>query len=170
MTEQIAKNILSYACESGSPETHIEEHYLKHKEEGKYYWEYMLKMSNEMTYSTRNSHLKDRLKNYCATRLQGVSNKEELEKQIQQKDSDIIELTRANLKLQNEYLPHAIKQTSSWKRYYWVGIIATAIGTLGGASLGLIPSKNQEQPQVQDVLLIHDTIYLTKYDTIYISK
>ena len=170
MDKNITKNIIAYASNEGNPETYIQEQFLKHQSYGKSFWEQVLEESEKHTYSTSNSHLKDRLKNYCATRLQDVSHEEELKNRVQQKDIEIADLTRSNLKLQNDYLPHAIQKESKWKTYYWIGIIASIGGTLLGVWLGNSLSDNQKQSQIQGAILIHDTVYSIKYDTLILLK
>ncbi len=170
MTEKFYKDIISYACADKHPTTYIENKYKDHKDIGIIFWNNLLNSSINATYSTSGEKHKSEIEEYCKERYEVEKEKELTNKLMQKKDEEISDLTKSNIKLQNEYLPHAIEQTSSWKKYYWIGIIATAVGTLGGAWIGLNHSNPQEQNKIQGEIIIHDTIYKIVHDTVYKSK
>ena len=87
MTDEIAKEIISYSWDAKSPETYIQEQFLTHIDYGTSFWSKMVEMSIKMNYSTRAEHLKDRINQFCAKRLQEEIKKAELKSLMEQKES-----------------------------------------------------------------------------------
>jgi hypothetical protein len=102
--------------------------------------------------------------------LEGIE-EEKLKSEILKHKQELIDaLTINNYKLQNDYIPLATEQLRESKKYYWIGIICSVLGTLLGVWLGSSQSDTQKQTLILDATPIHDTVYNRIYDTIYISS
>ena len=133
MTLELAKKLVTSCCNNhinqNNFEYYFQDQYLKHNG-GKSFWEQLSIAAENHDYLSGLPHgFKDQITNYCAKRIEQISQEEELKDQLKRKDQRLAELQKKNFILQEQYLTLATEQL---KQRHIIFIIGAALGIVAG--------------------------------------